>query len=114
MLCGNLAAHTYVVYSPYKPVTGATAFEMYVFSKLDRVSLVIGAELLFVTSPGLREKHRGIIVDYTAGMYEPSNEMYSVCFDGEMEIRYILCSDMQLHHGGGGVACDVWRFDVAQ
>jgi hypothetical protein len=68
---------------------------MYVFRKHDRVSLVVGADLTFVTGPGLREKHCGVIVDYTAGMYEPSNEMYSVRFDGETEIRYILRSDIR-------------------
>ena len=70
------------------------ACEMYAFRKNDRVSLIVGADLTF-TSPGLREKHRGVIVDYTQGMYDPSNEMYSVRFDGETEIRYILRSDMQ-------------------
>jgi len=73
---------------------------MYVFRRGDRVSLVAGADLTFVTNPRPREKHCGFIVDYTAGMYEPSNEMYSVLFDGETEIRYILRSDMQRHYDG--------------
>jgi len=66
---------------------------MYLLRKEDRVSLKTGAKLTF-TSEGLHAQHSGTIVDYTKGMYTKTDPMYTVLFDGETEVRYILFSDL--------------------
>jgi len=66
----------------------------YRLRRQERVMLRKGANLSFTTS-GLRSMHTGVIVDFTAGMFDKTDEMYDVLFDGEDESRYILFSDLQ-------------------
>lgn len=56
-----------------------------------------GANLSFTPS-GLKEMHAGAIADFTKGMFDKTDEMYDVLFDGETQIRYILFSDLQREH----------------
>jgi len=65
---------------------------MYRLRKEARAVLRHGATLTF-TGPGLRPRHVGTIVGFTAGMYDKADEMYDVRFEGEDHVRYILFSD---------------------
>ena len=67
---------------------------MYHFRVAEHVKICQSASLTY-TGPGLVAGHCGNIMAHTKDMYDATDEMYDVLFDGEDEICYICFSDLR-------------------